>query len=156
MTYAQLKRDAATGKMSLELVEWYGEKEFPERLRGIRRVAKAKSFGLVLINADGQESELRINKAKLMEYDGNTLTVYDHLIRDMNDEEKAIMDKFEEMRKNHQYNYYSEMVDFLKKSSCPYLAGDTNVGGKILAGDKIHDYNEKGEVALKYIVHMAE
>ena len=77
MKLADLKRDAASGKIKLELVERYGKtgEEIPERIRGIRTVSKINTVAIFLANADGVESELRFDSAKLVEYDGKSLTI---------------------------------------------------------------------------------
>lgn len=64
MTLAELKRNANSGKMKLELIERYGETgdDIIERLRGIRKVLRANTVGLILENLDGAESELRIKE----------------------------------------------------------------------------------------------
>lgn len=70
-TLADLKRDAASGKIAFELIERYGKtgNELPERLRGIRLVQSV---------------------ASLIEYTEDTLTVYSAGERSLTDEERAL------------------------------------------------------------------
>ena len=51
-TVAELKRDANGGKMSLEMIEWYGKTgdEIRETLRGIRKVLRANTVAIILLN----------------------------------------------------------------------------------------------------------
>ena len=76
-TVAELKRDANGGKMSLEMIEWYGKTgdEIKETLRGIRKVLRANTVAIILLNRDGNESEMRLNSAKLgLRITDNTLS----------------------------------------------------------------------------------
>ena len=75
-TLAEFKRDAATGKMSLELVERFGSTDIIERLQGIRKISKVRTAAVILVNQNGAESELRFDSAKLVDYDGESLTIY--------------------------------------------------------------------------------
>ena len=76
-TLAQFKRDAASGKIKLELVERFGKTcdEIPERCRGVRTVQKVNTVGITLVTAEGLTSELRFESAKLFEYDGKSLII---------------------------------------------------------------------------------
>lgn len=75
-TLAQFKRDAATGKMSLELLERFGNTDIPEHQKGIRKVVKTNTVGLQLANPNGQISYLDYLPASLTEYDRETLVMY--------------------------------------------------------------------------------
>lgn len=109
-TLAELKRQANSGKMKLELIERYGETNdnIPQRLRGIRKVKKANSIGLILENLDGKESKLRIERAKLMDYDGKTLIIYEPGEREPNEQEQRVLNEWrkiqEEWIKQNPYN----------------------------------------------------
>ena len=61
-TLADLKRDAKSGNMSMEMLEWYGKtgEDIKLILRGIRKVEGANSVALLLRNNEGNTSELRI------------------------------------------------------------------------------------------------
>jgi len=71
MSLSSLKRDAASGKISLELVVRFGktDEEIPEKMRGIRKISKVNTVGIYLINEHGEESELHFKSAKLVEYE---------------------------------------------------------------------------------------
>ena len=92
-TLADFKRDAASGKIKLELVERYGKtgEEIPERIRGIRTVSRINTVAIFLANENGVESELRFDSAKLVEYDGKSLTIYERGERDLTEQEKKIL-----------------------------------------------------------------
>lgn len=89
-TLAELRRDARSGKMSMEMLEWYGKtgEDIKANLRGIRKVEGANSVALLLRNNEGNISELRVQYATLVEYDGENLTVYAAGFRDLTEEEK--------------------------------------------------------------------
>ena len=76
-TLAQLKRDADSGRMSVMLLWRFGKtgNDIPREMRGVRKVFRANSVGLVL-EFNGKESTLYTDSAKLVEYDGKTLTFY--------------------------------------------------------------------------------
>ena len=92
-TLAELRRDARSGRMSVEMLEWYGKtgEDIKPILRGIRKVEGANSVALLLKNNEGNTSELRIKYATLVEYDGENLTVYDAGHRNLTEEEKKIL-----------------------------------------------------------------
>lgn len=143
---AQLKRDADTGSMTLEIIERFGKtgEDIPAAMRGIRKVIRSRSYGLDILNNDGRESTLRLD-AKLTDYDGDTLTVYNPLLRDLDDEEQALMAAAEAM------DYYKGR-SFLANSACPWLGAYELVRGRILSGGKITDYTQRGEIGLRYVV----
>lgn len=72
-TLAQLKRDASSGRMSVMLLWRFGKtrNDIPREMRGVRKVFRFNSVGLVL-ELKGKESTLYTNSAKLVEYDGKT------------------------------------------------------------------------------------
>ena len=92
-TLADLKRDASNGKIKLEMVERYGKtgNEVPETIRGIRTVSKVNTVAIFLANNDGVKSELRLDSAKLVEYDGEALTIYARGERDLTEQERKIL-----------------------------------------------------------------
>lgn len=69
-TLAQLKRDASSGRMSVMLLWrfWKTRNDIPREMRGVRKVFRFNSVGLVL-ELNGKESTLYTNSAKLVEYD---------------------------------------------------------------------------------------
>ena len=77
-TLTDLKRDASSGRLSLELYAWHGKtgNGIPERIRGVRKVSGVNTVCLKLLSADGTESELRFVRAKLMDYDDKSLIIF--------------------------------------------------------------------------------
>ena len=163
-TLAELKRDANTGRMSLEMIEWYGktteDEGFPDRLKGVRKVLKSNTVALILLNANGNTSEMRFNSAKLIEYTDNSLIVYAPAQRDLTDEESRILKECERMQKEYyEKNPYGEFYwkrkDYFKNCSCPWLDGYEMVRGKkYMYNGKVLDNSIRGEVILKYNVYM--
>ena len=94
MTLAQLKRDANSGCLVLEMMERFGDtgEQIPERLRGKRPVTRSNSVGIFLRNVSGEESELRLCNAKLTEYTGDELVIYSAGYRDVTPQEQGVLD----------------------------------------------------------------
>ena len=161
MTLADLKRDAASGKIRFEMVERYGKtgEAIPERCRGIRTVEKVNTVAILLKTADGQTSELRFDSAKLVEYDGENLTIFERGERDLTEQEKAILAEWERIQadhiaKNPWSDCYWKKVDYFKNCPCPWLAGFETVKGKRYTyNGKIVDNQIRGTAILKYRIH---
>lgn len=160
-TLADLKRDAASGKIKLELVERYGKtgEEIPERIRGIRTVSKINTVAIFLANADGVESELRFVSSKLVEYDGKSLTIYERGERDLTEQEKKILADWQKIeddyyKQNPHGDAYWKKKDYFKKCPCPWLAGYETVKGKYYNyNGKVLDNQVRGNAILKYNVY---
>lgn len=161
-TLAQLKRDAKDKKISLEMVEWYGQKgnEIPERLRGVRKVIGANTVALILLNADGKESELRPEAASLVEYDDDTLTVYASGYRDLTEKEREILAAWEAeekayLEKNSMADTFWKKKHFFMDRGYEWLLGFSPVNGKIYnaAANKVRDRAVRGVAILKYKVY---
>lgn len=158
-TMAELKREANSGKMALELVERYGSTEIIDRLKGVRKVLKANSAGLVLQNLNGEESRMDIKKATLMEYDGETLKIFNPGVRPLNSSEVATLAKADKARRDYEACYngadgYYIYKRTLKESPFPYLAGDTMRGCRFdRYNNQIFDDTIKGDAILVYKVH---
>lgn len=159
-TLAEFKRDAASGKMSLELFERFGSTEIIERLKGIRKVARTNTVAAMLVNQDGTESELRFGSAKLLEYDGDTLIIYQAGYRDLTEQEQSILDEWKKIedeyfKRNPYGETYWKMKDYFAKCPCPWMAGFEIVQGKKYDyTGKVRDNAIKGDAILKYRVHM--
>ena len=164
-TLADLKRDAKSGRMSVELLEWYGKTgdEIKEVLRGLRKVEGANTVAIFITDNNGKSSELRIKYASLMEYDGECLIVYAAGHRDLTEEEKKILAEWERIEKEFlEKNPFGETFwkrrDFFSKSSCPWLYGTDTVRGKRLeyvdGEQKIRDREIRGTALLKYKVYF--
>lgn len=163
LSLAQFKRDAASGKMSLELVERYGETgdKISEKMRGIRKLSKINTVEATLINADGSESALRFSSTALMEYDGDTLSVYLPGYRKPTEQESAVLlgyetAKKEYMEKNKYGDFYWMGKKYFRESPCPWMDGENRIKGKRYDRYKklVSDNAVKGEVILKYKVFM--
>ena len=152
---SQLKKDANTGKLRAEMVYRFGE-EIPERLRGIRPVLRANSVALIFQNNDGKESELRIERAALCEYDGDSLKLFGYGERDLTAEEESVLSAVnaEMKRWYEQYPYcngYWHKLDFLRKRGMEYLMGGSFVGSKRYNyNGKIIDKNIRGKLEIEY------
>lgn len=162
-TLADLKRDAKSGKMFLQLFSRYGKtaEEIPERLQGIRPVVDCNTVAIFLQNRNGEKSEMRLGAASLTDYTGETLTIYNPGKREPNEEEAATLAAAAAARKEYQEkNPYSEsyyfMKDYYKKSAFPYLDGFTTAKGKRYTNGLIIDNSIKGEKILVYNVIFAE
>ena len=156
-TLADFKRDAASGNIALELYERYGKSDIPEVLSGVRKISKVNTVGVRLINAAGKESSLDVDRASLVEYDGETLTIYEPGYRQPTEEEQAVLDgwkKFaEEYEKKNPYgNIYWKFVDYFAKSPCPWMRGYETIQGKKYVSHlgKVMDKSIKGNAILKY------
>lgn len=161
MKLADLKRDAASGKIKFELVERYGKtgEEIPERIRGIRTVSRINTVAIFLANADGVESELRFDSAKLVEYDGKSLTIYERGERDLTEQEQKILADWQKIeddyyQRNPHGDAYWKKKDYFKNCPCPWLAGYETVRGKYYKyNGKVLDNQVRGNAILKYNVY---
>lgn len=161
MKLADLKRDAASGKIRLELVERYGKtgEEIPERIRGIRTVSRINTVAIFLANAGGVESELRFDSAKLVEYDGKSLTIYERGERDLTEQEQKILADWQKIeddyyQRNPHGDAYWKKKDYFKNCPCPWLAGYETVRGKYYKyNGKVLDNQVRGNAILKYNVY---
>ena len=164
-TLAELKRDAQSGKISFELVERFGDtgNAIPERLRDVRKVSRVNSVAIILLNSDGVESEMRLDNAKLVEYDGETLTLYNPGRREPTDDEKKVLEEAEEIKKKHDKSYdcgYWALKDYFEKCACPWMSGFDSIGkrnGKKYEtwSGKVIDHSINGNAILKYKVYPA-
>lgn len=153
MTYtlAKFVRDAKAG-MSLELIERFGKTgdEILERLRGERKITKVSTYKMELINAQGQTSYLCFNSAKLVEYDGEYLTVYDPIRRELTSDEQHVLDKINSIKD------FSCKFEYIKSSPCHWISpyGSKQIKGKtfIPHENKVIDRSMRGKRSLKYRV----
>ena len=160
MTLAQLKREANAQSISAEMIYRYGE-EIPERLRGIRKATRANTVSIFFQNADGRESELSIKAASLIEYDGDTLTIYEAGTREPNEQEKAILNDYVKATAEHEKNnplsggYWHKVSYFSAKKEFGYLTGWETIRGKRYDHNtnKITDNAIKGEAIIKYKIY---
>ena len=123
MSLAQLRRDARSGKMTLEMLVRLGEpatdESTPERLKGIRRVVGANTVAIKLLTADGSgESELPIERSSLTEYDGETLSTFFPGKRALTSEEKRVLDEWKAIEDDPAYQERLERDCLTDGSSC--------------------------------------
>lgn len=153
-TLAELKREAASGKIAFELTEWHGKtgEDIPERLRGIRTVSKTNTVGITLRNDRQSDSELRLESAVLTEYDGETLTIYAPHRRDMTDIETAVLDKFYQIAREDGWYQARRYL-----TSTPFIYLDYDYGkdynGMHRSGLTIINRKQRGDAVLRYTIH---
>lgn len=161
-TLAQLKRDAKEGKLSLEMIEWYGKtgEDIPTRLQGVRKVTGANTVALMVLNADGEKSELRLDSANLIEYSDDALVVYTPGYRDLTENERKMLDAWEAEQKAYLERYpmadtYWQKKKFFEDRKTSWLLGYDMVHGKkyIAYKGKVMDRAVKGDAILRYKVH---
>lgn len=160
-TLADLKRDAASGKFSFEMVERFGKsgEEIPTRCRGIRTVQKVNTVGIIFVTADGLTSSLDFPAAKLVDYDGKSLTIYERGERDLTEQERKILADWQKIeddyyRENPYGDTYWKRKDYFKNCPCPWLGGYETVRGKYYNyNGKILDNQIRGKAILKYRVY---
>ena len=159
-TLAQLKRDADSGRMSVMLLWRFGATgdSIPQNLRGIRKIIRANSVGLI-IETNGQESMLHIASAKLIDYDGKILTVYRPAYRPVTAEERFVLNTWNSyetqyFQKNPFGNTYGKRKEYFASSRCPWMDGITKKNGKLYLAhkDKVLDQSVRGDMALQYEV----
>jgi len=159
---AELKRQAAAGKIKFEMIERFGKTgdEIPPFCRGIRKVKRVNTVAILLETTDGLESELRLGSAKLIEYDGEYLTIYAPGERDVTAEEQAVLDGAKAISDRHlAVNPYGnggfwECKQFFKDSPCPWMCGYETIKGKRYNyKGKVIDNAVKGAAILKYKIH---
>ena len=165
LSLAALKRHANSGAMSLELIERFGEPASEQKasMQGIRKVLRANTVALVLLNHDGKESECRVDHgAELVEYDGETLTIYAIGKRKPTEEEQKLLDEWQERQDDYikKYpfgdTYWQKVAFFAERRGFSYLSGFNVVRGKkyIPCEGMVQDRKVRGEAILKYKVHF--
>lgn len=160
-TLADFKRDVKSGKIKLEMVERYGKtgEEIPERCRGIRAIQSVNTVGIMLETIDGLTSNLDFPPAKLIEYDGKSLTIYERGERDLTEQEQKILADWQKIeddyyKQNPYGDAYWKKKDYFKKCPCPWLNGYETVKGKYYNyNGKILDNQIRGKAILKYRVY---
>ena len=159
-TLSQLKRDAKSGKVYMEMIERFGSTDIPDKLKGRRQLVDANSVGVKFLNNDGKKSELRVEAASLIEYTDKELTAYTPGLRDLTEAEKDIMDSWELQRDKRMEeldlmtdgsSQYWKRKTFFIDAGYEYLLGNTKQGKKYdFNTKKVRDNKIKGDVELKY------
>ena len=163
-TFADFKRDAAKGNMSLELIDWYGktDEEIPKRIRGARRVVKCTQSSLILQGSE--ESRLNYLRSSLLDYDGETLTIYTSGRRSLNEQEQRIVWEWQNLEADYKLSGKSDEAvyrlrkEYYRNSECPWLFSDSFVKGKLTEHDgnvpMIRDKDLRGGMTMRYKVHF--
>ena len=163
-TFADFKRDAANGNMSLELIDWYGKtgEEIPKRIRGARRVVKCTQSSLILQGSE--ESRLNYLRSSLLDYDGETLTIYTSGRRSLNEQEQRIVWEWQNLEADYKLSGKSDEAvyrlrkEYYRNSECPWLFSDSFVKGKLTEHDgnvpMIRDKDLRGGMTMRYKVHF--
>ena len=118
----------------------------------------------MLETADGLTSNLDFPPAKLIEYDGKSLTIYERGERDLTEQEQKILADWQKIEddyyKQNPYGdaYWKKLAlkqkDYFKKCPCPWLNGYETVKGKYYNyNGKILDNQIRGKAILKYRVY---
>lgn len=164
-TLSDLKRDAKSGKLFGEMVVRCGTNDIPERLKGKRQIFDANSVAIFFKTHDGKKSELRIERASLLEYTEDTLTIYNEGFRDLNSDEKAIMNEWKEIANTPEsirqreidlltdgsQMFYKEKAFFHNKGYLYLMGFDEEKGLKYDFNTKqIRDKNIKGTISMQY------
>ena len=163
-TLADLKRDVKNGKIRFEMIERYGKTgdDIVERCRGIRNIKSVNTVGFTLVNSEGEESEFSFPTAKLLEYDGNLLTIYERGERDLTEQEKSILEDWKMVEdrfyKGNPYgNSYWKRKEYFKNCPCPWLVGGETIKGKYYNyREKIIDNQVRGKAILKYKIYAEQ
>lgn len=130
---SQLKRDANSGKMFVELLERFGKTgtDIPEWLRGKRKVLGSNSVALKIARADDptKDSKMRmLLRASLVEYDGENLTVFGKGSRPLTPEEQQAV---KESRRIPVFDGYRGKILHLG-SDGNYCIIDPDVRGRVI------------------------
>ena len=147
-TLADLKRDLSVGA-SLTLISRYGKKE--GKNIGVKRYVVKKNTVGVCLNTDKDAkrgSYLYWPKASLLEYDGETVKIFQSGLRPLTDEEKQIL-------ANQPKDEEQSRKEYL--FSCKTQAGKRLKAGTRQTADEgsfsdwfIDDDAHKGEIGLVY------
>lgn len=161
---SEMKRLAQQGAYSLEMLEWFGKSgdDIRENLRGIRKAIGSNSVAIILENADGNPSELRICSAKLFECDGEHLTIYGIGERLPTEEEQAVLDQWKAIEEDYYEksphgNAFWKKKKFFEESACPWMYPylDRMIRGMKYDQGKslVRDNKVRGTVLIRYRIH---
>lgn len=164
-TLSDLKRDAKSGKLFGVMTVRCGSSDIPERLAAKRQIIDANSVAIFFMMADGKKSELRIDRASLLEYTEDSLTLYNAGFRDLNEQEQAILNEWKEIA-NKPENIKQLEIDVLSDGSTMFYKEKAffhNKGFSYLMGldeekglkydfntSKIRDKSIKGTISMQY------
>lgn len=167
LTFADFKRDASTGKMGLELIERFGKSEH----RPVRLIKRVKSEGVELwdSNSPSGTSDLTVKSAKLIEYDRETLKVFEIGLRPLNEKEQQVMNTWKQIESTEKYQKqaeidlltdsnrtYYEKERFFNESSCSYLFHSNGRMSYDYNTGMVRDCKVRGKLILLYKVHFID
>ncbi len=169
-TLAELKREASTGEYEGLMIKRFGESVIPARLQGWRKIVGCNTVSIFFQNVGGDVSELPLPKASLVDYDGETLTVYSAGYRDLTPEERAVKEQWSAHASTEDYirrsdydaltdgsSTYWEEVRFFKDAGYEYLMGAKKERGMIFdtCRQQVRDERIKGDITLQYKIRKA-
>ncbi|MCI9290285.1 MAG: hypothetical protein HFE32_00600 [Clostridia bacterium] len=165
-TLAELKREAKSGILEGKFIHHsqFGA-NLPKRLQGWRKLIDSNSVAIYFLTSDGKKSELRLDKASLVDYDGQTLTIFNAGYRDLTEEEKYVMNVWKEKSSTSQFKAQEELdalsdgsstywakVFYFRKVGYEYLMGFNKQRGMkydTIMG-KVQDDKIKGTICMQY------
>ncbi len=168
---AELKRNAKSQLYEAKMVLRNGSTDIPEKLQGWRKIVNANSRSIFFLNNEGKESELLIERASIVEYDENSLTIYNAGYRDLNDSERKVMEELQEHCKTKEYKQkenidrnidtsmsYWDKLAFLEKRNMLHLMGAGKKCGMVYIArlNKVQDDKIKGDICIKYKIRKTE
>lgn len=179
MTYAKLKRDIKDYNIITKCVYWCGspiDEKTPNRIKGERPIVKVYSNGIGFKRTDGEISKLWIDRAKLIDYTGDKLTVYYPGYRMPTDEESAVITAWDRYKQSDEWKEYERQdreywtnICFWKEKSffeahkMEYLMGLGTYHGKSLDKQRlaqglpyIQDINVRGNIMNIYELRKEE
>lgn len=163
-TLSQFKRELKNGTIkTLTLLK--GGKEIYHNIP--REVSKIQTNGLYLLN-NGKNSWLEFPKAKLFEFVGDKIRIYLPGFRELNEEEKEVLNEWEKIantekvKKEFEYDlltdtnfYFMRKKEFFQDKGFYYLTGYKKEKGLIYIPYKnvVYDDSIKGELLFEYKVN---
>ena len=142
----------------------FGDSVRPGTISPVKCVASVRYSGpipLVWLELNGKESTLYIASAKLVEYDGKTLTIYRPGYRPPTAEERFVLntwktteDKY--IQENPFGDCFGKRKAYFASSTCPWMDGINKIRGMRYCPekDKILDFSVRGEMILRYEVYL--
>lgn len=96
----------------------YGN-DIPEKLQGIRTLVSSNSVGVTFRNEQGEDSELRIRRATLVDYTDDEIIVYNYGLRDLNEKEKDVLARWKKISDTKEFQEEAR-IDMLSDGSSTY------------------------------------
>jgi hypothetical protein len=161
-TLAELKRLAKQGILEANMVYWFGD-AIPERLKGFRKIIDANTVSIIFLNNDGKKSPLDILGASLIDWDDNSLSIFNVGERELTQDELDIMDQWKAISSTKEYQQQAEndmLTDgsltfwqkrkFFTDKGYEYLHVGNNKKAYNHNTNKVKDSTVKGDLILKY------